>query len=305
MRATRVALTAVLAVAVVDSAEAASANLIVNPHFNRDLAGWSQPIPNPNTSASYDVFDAHGASDSGSALVSAIGAGPFFASPFWSSCFPVTAGKYYRWSAEVFIPAAQAETGVVQNGLRFSTDPACASPLPSTYYIDNTSVVGTLVELHAEGAAPPGAVAAEILLNAITTSGGGGTFSTYFDNVAVVELGCGGLESDTTLCLQAGRFAVTADWQTATASGQAGAVQLTSDTGYFWFFSPANVEVVIKVLNGCVGFQHYWTFSAGLTNLDVDVTVTDTDNGAFWNYHNPLNTSYPPQLDINAFATCP
>jgi hypothetical protein len=175
--------------------------------------------------------------------------------------------------------------------------------LPAFYYLDNTSVTGTLVELHGEGAAPAGTVAAQLWLSPITTSGG--TFSAYFDNVAAVELGCNGLESDTTLCLQGGRFAVTADWQTASASGQAGAVQLTSDTGYFWFFKPTNVEVVVKVLNACIQFQRYWAFSAGLTNVEVDVTVVDTQNGTTNVYHNPLDTSYPPKLDTDAFATCP
>ena len=32
-------------------------------------------------------------------------------------------------------------------------------------------------------------------------------------------------------------------------SGQV--IPLTGDTGAFWFFSSSNVEVVIKVLNGC------------------------------------------------------
>jgi hypothetical protein len=295
-------LAALLAAAVVDCAAAASGNLIFNPRFNRDLAGWTVDPVN-STSASYSALDTRGAPDSGSAFISAVGAGTYFITGMRSSCFPVTAGKVYRWSAEVFIPG-QAATGVVQNGLKFSTDPTCASLLPAINAIDNTTVVGSVVELQGEGPAPPGAVAGELLLSPIKTSSGS-TFGAYFDNITTVELGCGGLDSDTTLCLQGGRFAVTADWQTASANGQAGAVQLTSDTGYFWFFSPANVEVVIKVLDACIAFQRFWAFSAGLTNVEVDVTVVDTQNQTTKVYHNPLNTSYPPKLDTNAFATCP
>ena len=50
-----------------------------------------------------------------------------------------------------------------------------------------------------------------------------------------------------TLCLGGGRFQVTATWQTSTATGSGTAVTLTPDSGYFWFFDPANVEVTVKV----------------------------------------------------------
>ena len=63
-----------------------------------------------------------------------------------------------------------------------------------------------------------------------------------------------------TLYLGGGRFRVTADWQTSTASGSGTAVTLTPDSGYFWFFDPGNVEVVVKVLNGCGVNSRYWLF---------------------------------------------
>ena len=47
----------------------------------------------------------------------------------------------------------------------------------------------------------------------------------------------------TELCLQTSRFAVTASWQTADGTtGIANMVPLTTDTGYMWFFSSANVS---------------------------------------------------------------
>jgi hypothetical protein len=98
---------------------------------------------------------------------------------------------------------------------------------------------------------------------------------------------------------------VSANWRSATSSGSAGAVRLTADSGYFWFFNSDIVEVVVKVLDGCVPFQHYWVFSSGLTNLEVDLTVYDTQSQLSQVYQNALNTSYPPLFDINAFATCP
>ncbi len=108
-----------------------------------------------------------------------------------------------------------------------------------------------------------------------------------------------------TLCLDGRRFSVKAHWTSATASGDAGAVELTDDTGYFWFFDPLNVELTVKVLDGCVLSNHYWAFLAGLTNVKVDVTVTDTASGKVKVYSNPLNRTFVTQLDTGAFATCP
>ena len=55
------------------------------------------------------------------------------------------------------------------------------------------------------------------------------------------------------LCLEQGRFQVTARWTVASGTtGAAQAAQLTDDAGYFWFFSPENIEVTAKVVNACV-----------------------------------------------------
>ncbi|MFL6261388.1 MAG: choice-of-anchor Q domain-containing protein [Thermoanaerobaculia bacterium] len=108
-----------------------------------------------------------------------------------------------------------------------------------------------------------------------------------------------------TLCLSSGRFKVTANWQTSTASGAGTAVTLTGDSGYFWFFDPGNVEVVVKVLNGCGVNNRYWVFAAGLTDQRVDLTVTDTQTGQVKIYTNPLGTVFRTITDTGAFATCP
>ncbi|MEO8188827.1 MAG: hypothetical protein ABI682_00685 [Acidobacteriota bacterium] len=111
---------------------------------------------------------------------------------------------------------------------------------------------------------------------------------------------------DRTLCLNGGRFRVAASWRSATDSGQAHAVGLTGDTGYFWFFSAGNVEAIVKVLDGCSFNSRYWVFASGLTNVEVTVTVADTQNGSVTRtYVNPLNTAFQPIQDTAAFATCP
>jgi outer membrane protein assembly factor BamB len=106
----------------------------------------------------------------------------------------------------------------------------------------------------------------------------------------------------TTLCLQNRRYQVRATWQTAAgAAGDGMATPLTADTGTFWFFSQANVEVVVKVLDGCGAGDHFWVFAGGLTNVHVVLTVTDTANGAVRFYQNPQGTPFAPLQDTSAF----
>lgn len=107
------------------------------------------------------------------------------------------------------------------------------------------------------------------------------------------------------LCLNNGRFRVSAAWQTAAGSGTGTAIPGTADTGQFWFFSSDNVEMVVKVLNGCGLNQRYWVFAGGLTNVKVTLTVTDMSNNTVKVYTNPINTPFQPIQDTAAFATCP
>ena len=119
------------------------------------------------------------------------------------------------------------------------------------------------------------------------------------------ETGC--LPDATTLCLNNGRFQVTAHWRTADGSTGAGhAATLTDNSGYFWFFSPDNVELVVKALNACTQPQpRYWLFASGLTNVGVDITVTDTKTGQAKVYSNLLGHPFEAVQDKGAFATCP
>jgi hypothetical protein len=106
----------------------------------------------------------------------------------------------------------------------------------------------------------------------------------------------------TTLCLNASRFQVRVAWATTDGKNGSGqAVPLTGDTGYFWFFSSNNVEMVIKVVDGRPLNNRFWVFAGGLTNVNVVITVTDTQTGAFKNYVNPQGTAFQPIQDTSAF----
>jgi PKD repeat protein len=129
-------------------------------------------------------------------------------------------------------------------------------------------------------------------------------------SVVVAPSGASGacVPSDTTLCLNSGRFEVTATFtRPGSPAAPAHAHPLTSDAGYFWFFDPKNVEIVVKVLNACTQpAPRYWVFAAGLTSVQVTMTVRDTQRGGNPNqYGNPQNTPFQPIQDTNAFATCP
>ena len=65
------------------------------------------------------------------------------------------------------------------------------------------------------------------------------------------------------------------------------AVPLTAGTGYFWFFGPANVETVIKVLDGRPVNGHFWVFYGALSDVRYTLTVTDTVTGKVKTYTNP------------------
>ena len=112
--------------------------------------------------------------------------------------------------------------------------------------------------------------------------------------------------TDTAMCLNNNRFKVEAHWRTNDgAEGGAKVIKLTPDTGYLWFFNSAKVETVVKVLSACSLNQRYWVFAGGLTNVEVTLTVTDTETGTVKTYTNPQGTAFQPIQDTSAFATCP
>jgi hypothetical protein len=111
---------------------------------------------------------------------------------------------------------------------------------------------------------------------------------------------------NTRLCLGGSRFQVDVQWTLPNGETGAGrAMPLTADTGWFWFFDSANVEMFVKVLNGCGTNQRYWVFAGGLTNVRVRITVTDTLRNVTKQYTNPQGTAFQPIQDTGAFATCP
>jgi hypothetical protein len=94
----------------------------------------------------------------------------------------------------------------------------------------------------------------------------------------------------TDLCLLVPRFQVKVAWNGGSLSGNGQAIQLTNDTGSFWFLDADNFELTVKVIDGSAVNGHFWVFYGDMTNFEFTLTVTDTTNGAVKTYVNPAGT---------------
>lgn len=112
-----------------------------------------------------------------------------------------------------------------------------------------------------------------------------------------------------TLCIgEDNRFKVEVDWRDFEGnSGFAVPVATGLDSGTFFFLNPENTELLLKVLDACDyrGSDHFWVFYAATTNVEFEVTVTDTQTNQSRVYDNPLGRPAPAIQDTQAFATCP
>jgi glycosyl hydrolase family 39 (putative alpha-L-iduronidase)/Ig-like domain-containing protein len=89
------------------------------------------------------------------------------------------------------------------------------------------------------------------------------------------------------LCLFGSRFRVDVEWRDHAGNhGTGAAVPRTDQTGTFWFFDPANTELVVKVLDGRALTGKFWVFYGALSDVEYWITVTDTTTGASKRYHN-------------------
>jgi hypothetical protein len=82
----------------------------------------------------------------------------------------------------------------------------------------------------------------------------------------------------------------------------------TANSGLFFFPPPADPndwQVLIKVLNGCPLNNNWWVFYAATTNVEFQITVTDTQSGKVKTYYNPPNTAAAVVQDTGAIASCP
>jgi hypothetical protein len=102
----------------------------------------------------------------------------------------------------------------------------------------------------------------------------------------------------------AGHFQITVDWRDFMGSTGAGTgVPLTSHSGYFWFFSPDNPELFIKLVDDWANSGYYWVVFGAITTVEFTVTVTNTEDGQTQSYFNPLGNAPTTVIHRQAFVS--
>ncbi len=116
------------------------------------------------------------------------------------------------------------------------------------------------------------------------------------------ELAC--VSSPTGACKNGDRFLVEVDWRDFDGNVGKGRVlpQGSDETGLFWFFGPDNLEMLVKVLDGCGLNQQHWVLAAATTNVEYTLRVTDTLTREVREYFNPLGNTAPALTDTSAFS---
>jgi hypothetical protein len=108
--------------------------------------------------------------------------------------------------------------------------------------------------------------------------------------------------SEATVCLHDGRFAVRGTFATPESEvNTAHLVRFGDDAAYLWFFEPANIEAVVKVIDGCSLNDRIWVFTAGLTNIRSSLFVTDSQTGIVHSSVNPQGTPFQPVQEVGTF----
>jgi hypothetical protein len=92
-----------------------------------------------------------------------------------------------------------------------------------------------------------------------------------------------------TLCLLDGMLAVTVDWTDHHngGSGVGRAIPYTDVSGFFWFFHPENIELVVKALDGRTVNGKIWVFYGALSDVEYTIRVLHDEAHQVRTYENP------------------
>ena len=123
--------------------------------------------------------------------------------------------------------------------------------------------------------------------------------------LALLALTTAPAAADDGLDLHGERFHVTVEWRTPDGTRGVGhPVSSTQQSGFFWFFSPSNLELMVKVLDACATSQRYWVFAAGMTDVAVTLTVEDRWSGDVKRYQRAGGSLFAPIADTSSFDAC-
>ena len=128
----------------------------------------------------------------------------------------------------------------------------------------------------------------------LRTRADGGKTSAWSEEVSATTGDASGAcrTGEQYLCLSEGRFEIQAHWKNHLEEGVFGAatavpIDVSDESGMFWFFNSTNIELVVKTLDGRQLNGHYWVFFGALSDVEYWVTVRDTLGGGRRTYHNP------------------
>jgi len=278
-------------------------NLLVNPDLDGNLNGWS-PIGNTTYDANEDQTGNN--PQSGVALASETGGN----GAALTQCVNLpTFWRSVTFSMSYFTRAA------ISNGSSFGQVQFFSGANCSGAFLSQQEQFGpsssTFQKVALTGLTPPIDSQSARLTYGVQdsdpTQPATAVLDTFF--FGYFELAGNCATDPTLLCVNANRFQVTATFalKCRTGSTSANGVRDTDQGGFLWCFDPTNPELFVKVLNACqpsVG-NTYWVFIAGLTNVGVSITVTDTQTGMHKTYTNPANTDFKPVLDTAGLPVCP
>src|SRR4029453_2117787 len=213
------------------AAPAVAQNLVKNGRFLTDTSFWNSAFArNPN--------DADGWPGSGSLQISNNLPDPNYGLAV-AQCVPVQPGELLI-RAKAFIPAGQSRTGYASVFVNAYAAADCTGSSLANKSIGTSPALGSWVTVQGNFTPPPGAVAVRMFFSIVKIEAGG-TLIGLLDDAFLGTL-CE--QSSPNLCLGAPPFGVKAHWTTAQGSGDGVEIPLSGDTGYYWFFSPGNVEAV-------------------------------------------------------------
>jgi len=155
-----------------------------------------------------------------------------------------------------------------------------ASQASNVIVLDSTKITATV---------PSFAQASEPAPTTVTVVNPGSKAAGSAGAYTYSPTGGGCVTAGLTQCVGGNRLALQVTWKNPYDGGTVGVgapVPMTSDTGSYWFFDDQNTELVVKVLDGRAANGSFWVFYGALSDVEYDLTVTDTVTGAVKSYRN-------------------
>ena len=167
-----------------------------------------------------------------------------------------------------------------------------AVPAGSTEYVDADLPSGTSFHYRLRAASAAG-LSEYSEIAAAATDGAIGPCAAGGDTIC---LGGGRFEAKAVSRLADGEPLRPARRVDAPAAARAGFLALAGD---------ADPQLIVKVADGCATNQHFWVELAAVTDVELEVSVRDTQSGRTWAFYNPAGRAAGVVRDLDAFGTCP